>query len=214
MKKSSVLIAISGILFSVVLSFNSSAQAVEEGSIIVDVYYGFPNLYTTVFKAAYANSGDELNLKIRGLGPVGIRGEYLVTDKIGLGLDIGLNNTSLEFDEVSETFNSTTGNFENVNYTYEFKTRKIGAIVCLNYHFLNNDKFDMFGTFGLGYANRSFDFTSTDPNYVATSVKSLIPIGSKIGLGMRYFFTENIGANLQLGFGQGGILNAGISAKF
>jgi opacity protein-like surface antigen len=83
-----------------------------------------------------------------------------------------------------------------------------------NYHFLDNDKFDLFSTVGVGYANRSFSFTSTDPDYVSTDVKSLIPVGSKIGLGMRYFFTDNIGANLQLGFGQGGILNAGISAKF
>jgi hypothetical protein len=31
---------------------------------------------------------------------------------------------------------------------------------------------------------------------------------------MRYFFTENIGANLGLGLGQGGLVNIGITAKF
>ena len=67
---------------------------------------------------------------------------------------------------------------------------------------------------GAGYGNRSFTFKSTDPNYTEASVKSLIPVASRIGVGLRYFFTDNIGANLALGFGQGGLLNAGISFKF
>ena len=37
----------------------ASAQAVEEGNILIDVYYGFPNLYGATFKRAYANSGTE-----------------------------------------------------------------------------------------------------------------------------------------------------------
>ena len=45
-------------------------------------------------------------------------------------------------------------------------------------------------------------------------MESLIPISYKIGVGMRYFFTENIGANLALGLGQGGLVNVGVSAKF
>jgi outer membrane protein W len=214
MKKSKILVALTGILFSFGINFNSSAQAVEQGNIIVDAYYGFPNLYTTVFKAAYANTGTELDLKVNGAGPLGLRGEYMVTEKIGLGLDLGFNNSKVSYNEVSQVYNSTTGNYDNVTYAYDFKTKKIGVLVCFNYHFLDNDKFDLFSTVGVGYANRSFSFTSTDPDYVSTDVKSLIPVGSKIGLGMRYFFTQNIGANLQLGFGQGGILNAGISAKF
>jgi opacity protein-like surface antigen len=42
----------------------------------------------------------------------------------------------------------------------------------------------------------------------------LIPVASRIGVGLRYFFTDNLGANLGLGFGQGGLINVGISAKF
>jgi outer membrane protein W len=204
-----------GILFLSSFSFNSAkAQAVEEGKIVVDVYYGFPNLYTAVFKTAYANSGSELDLKVGGIGPLGLRGEYLLTDKIGLGLDIGFNNSSVKYNEIGSVYNSTTGQYENTTYSYDFKTKKLGVLVCFNYHFLENDKVDLFGTVGLGYGNRSFSFTSTDPDYTPTSIKSLIPIASKVGLGLRYFFTDNIGANLQLGFGQGGIVNAGISAKF
>jgi hypothetical protein len=44
-------------------------------------------------------------------------------------------------------------------------------------------------------------------------VKGIIPVAMRVGVGMRYFFTKNIGANLGLGFGQGGIINAGLSFK-
>ncbi len=191
----------------------SFAQAVEEENIIIEGYYGFPNLYTATFKAAYANSGSELDLTAGGAGPLGLRVEYMVTDKIGLGLDFGFSSSSINYNEVTTIVNPTTGNLDNVTYAYDFSTKKIGALVCFNYHFLDNDEFDLFSTVGIGYSNRSFDFTSTDPNYVPVSVSRLVPVGFKAGLGMRYFFTDNIGANLQLGFGHGGLVNAGLSIK-
>ncbi len=186
----------------------ASAQAVEEGNILIDVYYGFPNLYATVFRNAYANSGTEENVDINGLGPLGLRGEYMVSDKIGLGLDLGFNNTNLKYTE----FDS----FDNKDYEYTFKTQKIGAMVTFNYHFLeSNDNLDAYFMVGAGYSNRSFKFTSTDPDYIEDEVSgSLIPIASRVGVGMRYFFTDNIGVNLAIGFGQGGIINGGLSLKF
>lgn len=191
----------------------SFAQAVEEENIIIEAYYGFPNLYTATFKAAYANAGTELDLTAGGAGPFGFRAEYMVTDKIGLGLDFGYSSSSLGYNELSYVVNPVTGNLDDVLYAYDFSTKKIGALVCFNYHFLDNDEFDLFSTVGLGYSNRTFDFTSTDPNYVPMSVSRLVPVGFKVGLGMRYFFTDNIGANLQLGLGHGGLVNAGLSFK-
>jgi opacity protein-like surface antigen len=179
------------------------AQAVEEEDIVLEGYYGFPNLYTAVFRAAYANSGSELDLTTGGAGPFGFRFEYLVTDKVGLGLDMSYTSSSVSFNDAS------TGTI----YNYDFSTSRTGVLVCFNYHFLDNDEFDLFSTVGIGYAKRNFDFTSTEPGYQPISVESLIPVGVKAGLGMRYFFTDNIGANLQFAFGPGGLINAGLSFK-
>ncbi len=185
-----------------------NAQVFEEGNVGIDLYYGFPNIYSTAFKASYANSGSELDVNINGMGPVGLRAEYLLTDKIGLGLDLGFNNTTLTFKEEGYDSNNNPTIYD---YTY---SKKIGAMVTFNYHFIDNDELDFYGIFGMGYGNRSFKFESTDPNYVEATVSSLIPVASRLGVGMRYFFTDNIGANLALGFGQGGIINAGLSFKF
>ncbi len=191
----------------------ASAQVFEEGNVSVDIYYGFPNLYSTAFKSLYANSGMEQDIKISGAGPVGLRGEYLLTDKVGLGLDIGFNNTTLTFSEESQEYDQS-GNVVYRTYDYTYKTKKVGAMVTFNYHFIDNDAVDFYGVLGMGYGNRTFSFSSTDPNYQAESIKSIIPVAAKLGLGLRYFFTDNIGANLGLGIGQGGILNAGLSFKF
>jgi len=185
----------------------ASAQAVEEGNVLVDVYYGFPNLFTSFFKTTYANSGSEIDVKIKGLGPIGLRGEYLVSDKIGVGLDIGFNNTKLTYSELNSSDNKT--------YDYILKTQKIGAMVTFNYHFLeSSDNLDAYFMVGAGYGGRSYDFSSTDPNYSKQTIKGVIPVASRIGVGMRYFFTDNIGANLAIGFGQGGLINGGLSFKF
>jgi hypothetical protein len=193
---------------------NASAQAVEQGNFLIDAYYGFPNLYTAVFKAAYVTSGTEENLKVRGIGPMGLRGEYLVGDKIGIGLDIGFNNTKISYTESMNVYDNLAGVSLPIDYTYEFTTKKLGVLATFNYHFLELDQIDAYFVLGAGYGNRSFNFKSSNPDYTPQNLNSIIPIASKIGIGARYFFTESIGANIALGLGQGGIINVGLSAKF
>jgi len=203
------LFAAAFLAFAATATNTASAQAVEEGNILIDAYYGFPNLYSTTFKAAYANGAGTTNVSISGLGPVGLRAEYLLTDKVGLGLDIGFNNTKLKYSDV--------GTDENGNptvYNYDFSTQKIGVMVTFNYHFIDNDNLDFYGVFGAGYGNRSFEYKSNDPYFTDGDVKGIFPVASRLGLGLRYFFTDNIGANIGLGVGQGGLLNAGLSFKF
>lgn len=197
------------VLTTTIKTNTANAQALEEGNIVIEGYYGFPNLYSITFKTAYANSGSELDLKTRGLGPVGGRFEYLISDKFGLGLDIGFNNTVIEYRELG-----VNNNGDDVLYNYEFSTRKLGVMATMNYHFIDNDNLDLYAMVGVGYGNRVFEFKSNDPDYISESVKGLIPVASRLGVGMRYFFTDNLGANLNLGFGQGGLINAGLSVKF
>jgi len=201
-------------LLSMFMLNTVKAQAIFQGDVIIDGYYGFPNLYKTVFKAANASSGNEMNLNVKGIGPLGGRVEYLLTDKVGLGLDIGFTNTHIDYLEKEEVYNENTGNFEDKVYRYDLDTRKIGIMVTFNYHFVeNSEKVDAYVMAGAGYANRNFNVASTNPDFNNDISQGLIPIALRIGVGMRYFFTENFGANVAVGIGQGGILNAGLSFK-
>ena len=180
---------------------NVSAQVVKEGNIIADLYYGWPNLYNKVFLALVTSDGED-NLSSGGIGPVGIRGEYMLADKIGLGFDLAYSNARVKY-EVN-------------NYEEKFATTKIGAMVTFNYHFIDNDALDFYGMIGAGYKNRSFKYTSNNPNSVDDFDfgATLIPVAFRLGVGLRYFFTDNIGLNMAVGFGHSGIINGGVSFKF
>ena len=193
----------------------ASAQTMSEGNVAIDLYYGFPNLYTSALRTAYANSGSEENIKVGGIGPLGLRVEYMLADKVGLGADFGFNNSSVTYDYETTVLNPATSTYDPITYTDEVKSTKIGFMVVFNYHFIDNDNLDFFGTVGAGYKNRTLSFNSTDPNFTEESVSlTTIPVSARVGLGMRYFFTDNIGINLGVGFGQGGIANGGLSVKF
>ena len=194
----------------------SNAQAIGEGKIIVDGYYGFGNLYNAIFEALASSSGSNITNKF--MGPLGVRGEYLISDKVGFGLDLGYSSASMNYNETITSYNpDINGNqiASTDTYDYSIKTSKIGAMVTFNYHFVESDKFDAYFVTGLGYGNRTTTYTSTNKDYIVpSSTSSLFPVAARIGVGMRYFFTENIGANLGLGLGQGGLVNIGITAKF
>ena len=96
-------------------------------------------------------------------------------------------------------------------------------MITLNYHAFTNEVIDFYIMAGAGYKNRTSTLTTTNPNYtdeqfddqaIGLTPETAIPLAARLGVGLRIFFTENIGANVGLGFGQGGILNAGLSFAF
>lgn len=195
---------------------NASAQALEEGNVSIDLYYGFPNLYNAVFEALVTGT-NSTNVDAGGIGPVGIRGEYMLADKVGLGIDVAYSNAHVSTDYTTTVYNTTTQTYDDVIYEEKFATTKIGAMITFNYHFIDHDALDFYGIVGAGYKNRSFKYTSTDPLSVEDSWDfgtTLIPVAFRMGVGLRYFFTDNIGINLGVGFGQGSIINGGLSFKF
>jgi len=192
-------------------AFNSNAQksgksgGIGEGTILVDGYYGYGNLYNAVFKAIVSG---QANSTFSSVGPLGIRGEYLISDKIGFGLDLGYSSAKISYQE-----STMDENFNVVNYDASLKTAKIGAMITFNYHFINNSKFDSYFMFGLGYGDRSTTSKSDYAGYVSPTIKSTFPVASRLGLGFRYFFMDNLGVNLGIGIGQGGLVNGGLTYK-
>lgn len=188
----------------------ANAQVVEEGTILIDAYYGFPNLYTTTIKQAYASSGGASNVKVGGIGPVGGKIEYLIADKVGLGLDVNYTNTYVAYDEMSTDTASGITN----NYNYEVSRSVLRIFPRFNFHFGNSDKFDGYAGVGAGYRVATWSFESNDPDFGDQSVEGFLPVSFRAFVGGRYFFTDNIGLNFEIGAGGGALLQGGLSAKF
>lgn len=195
------------LFFGLILIFStnsSNAQVVKKGDIIIDAYYGFPNLYKVVFTELINFSGNELNLAVNSNGPFGFRGEYMFAERFGLGLDFGYSNVKVTYQKQNE----------NQIYDYDFKTRKIGIMATFNYHFLQStDKLDAYAVIGAGFKNRNYGYDTNDPNFFGVKYGLSFPFAFKIGAGARYFLTQNLGVNLALQAGQGGIINLGVSVK-
>lgn len=123
--------------------------------------------------------------------PIEVAGEYAVTDAITAGLFAGYAGAE---------FRSGAFGFD---YSYI-----LGGAVG-NYHFVNSEKFDAYGGVKLGYLSISADAVGTT-NPAFTSEASGILYGGQ--LGARYWISEAIGLNVELGYGVA-TLRGGITFK-
>jgi hypothetical protein len=194
----------------------TDAQAVYQGKIVADLYYGGPNFWKSIIKAiyeddAYYNVNGEI--KATGAGPLGLRAEYLVADQIGIGVDVLYVKAGLDVQYQTEQWNSLTQTYETVVYDASASTTKLSIMPSFNYHFGNSENFDGYMTVAAGYKYRNTVSESNDPYEEDVSLRgAAIPVDFRLAVGGRYFFTENIGINGAIGV-SGPLISGGLSIR-
>ena len=201
------------------LANSSFSQANFQGNIIIDPYYGFPN-FGKSFYQSIAESSNTSNYKANGIGPAGIRAEYMISNKIGVGLDFIYNSNKVTYSQTDTIYN-LDANF-NVLKTYETNNserlmQRIRFHARINFHFdVSNPNLDAYFGIGVGTNNRFRKYlvngVAVKDTYNSSSSLILIPFSLRICTGLRYYFNPRIGANLELGFG-GPLISTGISVK-
>lgn len=193
--------SIAVVAFTALLMFNpnnSDAQAFEEEKMYISLGYGGPNLSASLFKVFQSEAG----YKITGVGPIHAKFEYAVSDKIGLGASLNFVHTKIKW-------NATSG-----SETYEqgYKYMALAANARINWHFIDNDKLDVYYGLGFGYNYSNSEFYTTNPSVVEDQTFSLsgVPIGFETTFGIRYLITDNIGIYAEFGWAksiaQGGLV--------
>jgi opacity protein-like surface antigen len=184
----------------------------QKGVQIISLGYGAPNLGKVFFKSL-----DRLypTATYSGIGPIHLRYEYAIADQVGLGISLRYLNTKIEYPVVGPNYdadgNPTLGDS---TYNYTNSMTSIGAMVRANYHFSTGRQLDPYIGLGLGYGTTNFKINlGGDVNGIASTVSSPIPIAIEATIGARYFFSESIGAYLELGYSQS-VVNGGIAIKF
>lgn len=184
-----------------------SAQAQEKGDVIIDAYAGY-SLVGAVFKAVDTEGAEDV--KSSNLIPVGIRGEYMITDIFSIGLDVFYTQNRLEYKD--EAYDNATGTYN--TYNYALSRTKLASYLTFNFHLLKNaEKADLALTVGTGYKNVVWSDESDQPDYQGQELKNPIPVSFRMGATFRYYFTENFGANLTASIG-GPLVSGGVSFKF
>ncbi len=206
------------IIGAVTLSTASMAQTqVQEGSVLIDPYIGVPNWANSILYNQFdgENSDDVTDYKVNGgqLG-YGARVEYMVSDDFGIGLDFNYEVSGFNYNQRYSVYDTTSMTYQDVKYNYDYTAKKFRAMLRLNYHFVQNDRVDAYTAFAGGYKHANRQFKSTDPNAendIATG--AFIPVSLRLAVGARIYFTENIGAHVELGAFGGGLLQFGLSVK-
>jgi hypothetical protein len=208
------------IVGAMALTSSLFGQANTQGSIIVDPYYGFPNFGKSFYSSLESTSS---NFKATGIGPCGLRAEYMISDKIGTGFDFIYNSNKTTYSSVDTTlvYNSGTATYTNVYTTnsYERTMQRIRVQARINFHFdISNPNLDAYFGVGVGTNNRYRKYYQngtqiTDDATTTAGKLTLMPVSMRICTGLRYYFAPNIGVNLELGLG-GPMISAGASVRF
>lgn len=208
------------VLFAAVMSLFCAAplkaQVYEPGNILIEGYYGWPNLFTAVVRSAYEDDVTyDYDVTIGSIGPLGGRAEYLITQRVGLGVNVNYANTSVKGKYDKEVYNSGTGNYDIYTYDYKGSVPRLRILPTISIHMGSSSDFDPYFAFGVGYSSMKIKEETNDPDYVSGSLDlKATPVAFRLELGMRYWVTDHIGLAGQFGLGGGPLLAAGLAAKF
>lgn len=184
-------------IFSIaILSFiclQSNAQAVGKGSSVISFGYGFPNWGKSIYNAFSTNT----DFSIKGVGPLHLKYEYMLSDKGGIALSINFVSFGATFKDI--VLDSSANS---IPTSYTLSTKNYSFIARYNYHFFTDANIDVYWGLGLGFRGGSTKVTSVPFDPTFKGVKTQIPLGFESGFGLRYFFTDNFGAYTEIGLGK------------
>jgi hypothetical protein len=177
---------------------------VSEGDIHIDAYYGvsaFGNRLT-------GSINNSENFKASSIGPLGGRVEYMISDKLGIGVDFIYKNSNFSW---FQTDSATA-----ISEAHKLTTTRLRPQLRFNLHMpSSNESLDTYFGFGIGLNIRKANYLingvsqTSDlplPNF------ALIPFSARAAFGIRYFFIPNLGANVEIGIG-GPIISGGLTVK-
>lgn len=173
-------------------------QAVSTGSILADVFYGYPSRMLFIRDALLRDYVNDL--EGYGLGPLGVRGEYLIAETFGLGLEVNYGRGELSYSHST--------------YTYRVTFRQIRVFPRFSFHLLkSSDKVDAYLAVGAGYNNSDFKMVTNDP-YADDSFLWTDPVAFRLAVGFRAFPGKSTGFGMEIGAPGGGLLNAVLTFRF
>lgn len=210
-------------LFCITMSTNAQMM---QGDVSIDPYIGVPNWANAILFKEYGGSATQVsNYKVMGGAlSYGGRVEYMASEKVGVGADVNYEVSGYSYSFQDYAYDASgnplvdgSNNYIYTNYDREYTSKKLRAMFRLNYHFVKEGKIDMYTGFAAGYKSTKRETVTSpnNPNFLdANMTKALIPVTARIAVGAKMYFTNNIGAHIELGLGGGGLLQFGVSAKF
>ena len=172
--------------------------------------YGYPNWGKFNMESYFENQNSQ-NTSAGGIAPLTLTASYFYDNQISFSL-IGM-------------YNNWGGSWQSflINDTYSFNVQRFRVLFGIEYHFFDFDidKVDLYAGAAIGGNSVRVTYETSDStwsprmnNYFMQNNDNLnFPLTARFNAGMRYFFTDHLGANIELSYG-GASLSFGMSYKF
>ena len=183
---------------------DAADNAFAQGKIVVSAGYGFPNLGKAVI-TAIINASNATDIKATGLGPLHLRAEYGLSDKVGIAASVNY----ISYGASWTSKNDTTG----FPYSNKLSKTSLSILARINFHFGITDKLDPYFGVGAGYKTGNWKLTSNDPTLQDDKLKTFSPFGFETTIGLRYYLMQGFGLYSEIGIAKSAI-QFGVVASF
>jgi outer membrane protein W len=185
--------------------FNAQAQK-SEGTSVATVGLGY-SLFNNIIKAALETDED---IDVKSVPTIALTFDHSLTDNFSIGLAAAYQSISAEFINTYNDENSVSQ-----TELSKFTSTRINIAIRPLFHYGNSDKLDMYSGLRVGYLIRNVTVESDDPNADLSEEFD----GNRFALGLvpfgiRYFFTDNLGINMDLQIGTPYVVSGGVAFQF
>lgn len=191
----------SGILLTTLAFAQKPSFSSPTGKYIADLYTGF-SIYNAIQDNIPAGA---MNAQKRNIGTSGIRLQRMVSEHGSIGVDIN-------YSEIYTSYLLPVPNISRMRQQQRFRVQ-----AHMEYHFKKESQrqaFDPYMAFSIGYKNTQRSYATNDPNWKPfLQNQDLTPLGMRASIGLRYYFSDQLGFNTEVGAG-GAIVQVGLSGKF
>ncbi|MBP6624751.1 MAG: hypothetical protein KA198_06245 [Chitinophagaceae bacterium] len=185
-------------------SFSQSSDrdrevSIHKGNVAFTLGYGAPSIIRSFLK--YKTTRDQIN--VYGFGPVIFKGEYMLSDRIGIGFNTSYSRSKITWmDTGYDTVKQIYRKFE-----FGIKAFELSGTVRGNYHFWKRKRIDSYAGLGVGYGMiRMWSYTLAHTTQFSIKYDIPRPLSLECTWGFRYFATKNLGVYTEVGIGKSWIL--------
>lgn len=216
------------ILFAIIWQPAVSQESFSKGQVVFTGGIGVPHLTKTAIKlivktdAFKSTFNDVANVKVSGLNPICLKGEYGFKKYFGLGASFAVWNLKIDLTDRYNVLKAGQSLGSDSTDTYQFKITSTSFGLRPVIHIpLEDSQNDVYISMGFGYTKLALtvDFNSTDVNrslpILDYKKKFSLPGSFYFSplFGYRHYFSKAAGFYLELGWEKGSVIQAGFALR-
>lgn len=171
-----------------------NGPAARKGDILVTAGYGTPSIIRLFLKLKIGRE----DKGVAGYGPIIFKTEYMITNRIGVGLNAGYNYSRVYW--MDDGYDPAIKG--NRPYEYGVKASELSASLRCNYHFKFFKRIDTYAGIGAGYGLLNFKYYTLAPlNKFDYGIDFPRPYKIEMTCGARYHLARRVGFYTEIGLG-------------